>query len=437
MTTSATLTSAPRLAQARLPAHKPIAFLCAVALIACQFPLIEQHVASVPLRVAAFCLGAIYIATQGFLGSDFLRSRSVGRVIFAWAIFCTLLLITQTANGTVQRPNDLYDFVSRFGYAIVSFIVIGIASQRDARLMATLMFAIALGNLIFAVLQASGVQWAWSVHDALFPLTDQREDELISQGLNRSFGYIPGLSAYSIVTGYVFTVFGLLAIAASGAPSRRLSQYLPTIAMFAIVIAGALLIYSRSTLLIGVVVASTMAWHLSRGIERFLWLSLFALGGLLAVTIFVQLTTGLTDILPGVGRMLSLSDPQRVGLVENSARAFLTSPLVGIGPQAREEFGVAIGAHNAIINALLTSGIIGFAAMIYLTWVTLTQGWRIVRQTTANAKVLAASAFASLCAYLLKSLVHNESLVTSGIMYFMVLGLLLGGGLPYVLRQRK
>ncbi|MCC6787593.1 MAG: O-antigen ligase family protein [Hyphomonadaceae bacterium] len=417
--------------------HRLELFL-AILLVAGQFLLVEQSVANFPIRVGIFVAASAYLAHAYLAGRpSILRSPDGAAIAWSWLLFSVVVLMCLAANGSLREIADYQDFVSRFGYSFVSFAVIGSAARRSPTTLFVCLFSLALANFAFVVSQAAGIRWADVIQSQLFPATQVREELMISEGLNSSFGYLPGLSSYSIVTGYVFSVFGILGFGLATLARSPVTRLAGSMSAILIILVGGALIYSRSTLLVGAVIGGALLWRNHRSAVRIVYLALLAIVFATQLAPLQQAATDASNWMPGISRIANFDDPRRAQLIETAFRLFGDHPVFGTNEYDREMAGVGIGAHNVFLNALVTTGIVGLSAMSWFLWTSLRSGVRAIARVRPEQRGLAVAAFAAMLAYLVKSLVHNESLITSGIMYMMVCGVLFGlGNAPHAASRR-
>lgn len=402
-----------------------------------QFLLVEQSIAGIPFRVLAAAGASAYIFAW-IVNRDFHLKlpRPVLQVASCWVIYMWVIAICAIANGSLGSVREAGDFVSRYGFALLALIVAARVSQNRAglRIALAVIAAVVLANLVAGVAQVAGVSAAFQVQKFIFPQTSATAEELISSGALTSFGYTPSLSAYSIAAGLVYSCLPWVLIPLMGTVRGSRSQVMWFAAAAAIVLVGGVISLSRSTLLVGVVGLLAGSWILrgdaSRNLSRGPWLVI----GIILILSFawaVWLTLVGSGDAPNASRILDLRDEQRQTLLTDSF-AYLAGATPRVlffgGAQAALESGaVHLAAHNVFANAFLYFGLFGggVASLMYLWLVAL-----VLRELIASRSVPAAgsSRWLALCAmgYLLKSLFHNESVVSSGILLMFILGLMWG-----------
>lgn len=403
--------------------------LITVLMITAQLLLVEQSLGPVPVRVLIFGVAVIYLIYDLLGPRSCLRTSDERFLFLLWSLFAAGVFAAQWLNGAISGSEEIVDFVSRYGFSLVLFaLVAGMArAPRGAFLIAGWLFSIAAANFAFVMAQLLMVPGAIEVHAQLFPQIKAREAALIAEGLITTFGYLPGLSSYSIVTGYVLTCFAVLGVALGEhrAPAFRLIM---CAAAAVIAVVGGAMILSRSTILVGSLACfAALVWTTRSSVGRvtILWSS--AIAGLVLVTLSVAILGAAAENIPGFHRVQTLQDSARLRIYANAVHFFAEHPFIGGSPADRVAAGITVGAHNFILNAAANFGLIGTIPMIGLILATLVKGRQAVRSAVGTpVHSLVICGYVCMFAYLLKGLFHNESVATSGILYAMLAGLTVG-----------
>lgn len=402
----------------------------ALMMISCQMILAEQTVLQVPLRIIAFSLAIVLIAQKMRARVRILKAVEARKIVAAWLLYAACIWISQTANGELSTFDALVDFVSRYGYALFLFLVIGAAASNVGGALAIGVWIAVVGfaNCLAALAQMAGIELAFDAQRQLFPVTRALEAQLISEGLITSFGYLPALSAFSIVAGYAITCFPIFA-AGHVFNRGRMKWLLAVAAVLVVVSLSGTAILSRSTLICGAFgVAAFIVLGLRTAKANAGFVMLLCLGSLSVGVLFDALFGALTSSVQGGSRLQTLADSQRGDLFQVALDFFLTHPVVGGSADERLAWGVGAGAHNVIMNGLVNFGLMGGVPMMMFLVAATSYALKAVaasRGTRAEGVVIAACA-ASL-AYTAKSFVHNESIATSGITFMMLIGLSVAG----------
>jgi hypothetical protein len=405
--------------------------ITAVTLISAQLFLVEQSVFGIPVRIIAFVAGIAVLALVSARKGQSIWAHAPSRNYAGlWLLFCLGAFVASLLNGTFSNGDAVIDFVSRYGFALVTFAVIAIFARNaaGAHMVAWWLFIISLANLAAVIGQYFHVQAAFALHGAMFPLARQRELAMIQSGLVTTFGYLPGLSPYSISTGYVFACFGVTGIGLAFL-SRSLWQRTLILGLaLAAIFFGGFGSVSRSTLVVGAIVTAMAFFLLFRGRQRIFLVTACAALSIIALTLDVgpSLFTGQAS------RLANLSDPARVAIMRSALEFVANHPLIGGSLEVRAHEGINIGSHNFILNGMVFYGLLGTVPMLIFVFYSVRLGLRALASSrnVQSQHALLVGMFAGMAAYLLKSLLHNESLATSGIMYAMLAGVVVGFGAP-------
>jgi hypothetical protein len=396
-----------------------------------QFFLIETSIAGIQFRIIMFFLGLIYILYRISTVKYKLRHVfGLNKLTLYWVMFSFTILFSKGLNGSYPLSVEtVTDFISRYGFALLCLWVFALASVSSAVSIARWLFLICLVNLTFAVLQLFGVGAAFDLQRSLYPVTVAYGDELIAQGLNSTFGYLPGLSPFSITTGYVFAVLAWLGVSFAAQPPKRFQTIGWTGLAVLICAVGGSIILSRSTVLaalFALVVLFLLPLVLrERRTNRPGTIAIVLLGGVG----FVLVQKIAESYVKGGERLMQVGDEARYPIWEKSLSLILDHPFIGASDSVRYVVGLDIGAHNVLINALVQGGLITLTGLLTFLACAVRVSVICVRRTHPTFRDLSAALFCAQMMYLLKSMFHNESVFTSGILFMMIAGIIIG--IPY------
>lgn len=385
----------------------------------------------IPVRILAFVLALIAVifdvaACRGRL----MISKPAQGYLWLWLSYMAAIFVSSVANGTITNYVTFLDYLGRYGFALVAFVCAYRLASQDGggRLLTGFLFFIAVANFFAALAQVGGYQQAYELHDLLFPNTREKEIELQESGLITTFGYAPGLSSYSISTGYILACFGLAGVGYASVFGRTIKLTILILTLFVVFLGGALIL-SRSTMISGVVCYLVCMYVLLPKSSRVLFLAAL----ILVFVLFVGIGTGFSefqDLIPGISRVATLEDTQRADMWRKGIVVAMDYPVFGGFTKALESGALDIGAHNFILNGFLYFGALGFVPMIFVAVYPVFWGGRLAFAGLANRVAVspfAISAVGGLIAYLIKSMAHNESIVTSGIQFCVLAGIVFGG----------
>lgn len=412
----------------RLP---PLSTFSCLFLLGAQFILVEQAIMGVPVRILAFALALIALTVDVVTcRGSLLISKAAQGYLWLWLSYMAAIFVSSVANGTITNDVTFLDYLGRYGFALVAFLgAYRLASQDGGgRLITGFLFFIAVANFLAALAQVGGYQHAYEIHDLLFPNTREKEIELQESGLITTFGYAPGLSSYSISTGYILACFGLAGVGYASAFARTIKIAILILTLFVVLLGGALIL-SRSTMISGVVCYLLCTYVLLSKSARVLFLATLVL----VFAIFIGIGIGFSefqDLIPGIARVATLEDTQRADMWRKGIVVAMEYPFFGGFTKALESGALDIGAHNFILNGFLYFGVLGFFPMLLVSAYPVYWGARLAFAGLANmvsVSPFSISAIGGLIAYLIKSMAHNESIVTSGIQFCVLAGVMFGG----------
>lgn len=403
----------------------------AVGLANAQLILIETSIAGLQIRFLMFLIGITYCISKATVPNNAFRNDfRIKTLTFVWIIFSATILISKVVNGSYSiNAETATDFVSRYGFALLCLWAFAFASVTSAVSIARWLFIICLVNLLFAVLQLLGIGAAFDLQRSLYPVTAAYGDDLIAKGLNSTFGYLPGLSPFSITTGYIFSVLAWLGISFSAQPPRRRKAMGWTAMAVFICTIGGSIILSRSTVLsglFGLLVLFLLPLILrERRANRPGGIATVLIGG--GGLLFVQQIA--ESYVEGGDRLVRVGQETRYEIWEGSYSLILENPLFGASDSQRYLAGVDIGAHNVLINALVQGGLITLIGLLVFLAFSARISLISVRHSPPEFRDFSFALFCAQMAYLFKSMFHNESVFTSGILFMMITGIVVG--LPY------
>jgi hypothetical protein len=391
-----------------------------LALFAGQYLLIEKTVGGLSIKAISLLI-AIAILALAVLTSSDVYARWQKNILLMWLGFMTYAVGAQLLNESMRSTTDVVDFAARYGAAwIVMAIGFLISNKKGGReFLNRTLFICAAVNFLFILLQVTGVQIAYDIHDTIYPESFKLIQEANDAGEMFGRGYASGLMPYSIGAAYVTGCFGItgigLALSTTGA-ARSAMFVFTTI----IVIGGGVLTVSRSTLYGGTVVIVLGLILAAR--NRSSWLAL------LTIAPVILLILPLLTQIQNIERLINLDDSFRSYLREVAIAEISASPLVGVNTSALNNDLSYLGAHNMLLNSALYFGVIG---MILQSWFNI---YTIVMPVFAKKKRVGNTvsahqigALAGMIVYTIKGLVHNESIATSGIMYAWLVAIAIPG----------
>lgn len=380
------------------------------------------------------------------------RSALARDLVMIYLVFIVWTLLVKQAHGTPFRDSVLF-IMSNHLFALVSFIVIQnrLVTQRHIVLFAGALAFAAILSALFAIGQWFGIEIAWDIALALRP---GEEESLLGTRFG-SFGFVPGLSLFSISLSYVLITLGFFVYSWTIHRQRiRRSSFLLG-AMFTGVIALGL-IFSQSRSAIGataiVVLVSVVISLGSRGLggrasATRIHKYIMAVGLLAVVLIFMFSQLGrFMDATPdaggggySLGRVLSLQDPRRVQAAASSVELIasnLTTLLVGgdsttyseILSRRLGEGDITIAPHNLFLNAAVLTGLPGVLLVVLLLFGLLKLGRTVIRVTSvhdSSVRWVGIGAFYGLLAYVINAQFHNSGFVSGDAMPWWLIGLMI------------
>ena len=412
--------------------HLPLmTSVVSIFLLSAQYVLVEQRISGVPARLIATILSLTLLSVALLKRRLVIRAPQNERLyVRFWLLFMGAGFFSLTANGSIESFEALLNFAGRYGFALLAFfLLVGLARRPSGAFMLIgWLFLIASANFFFALAQYLRVDAAFAIHDSLFPFSQEREQELKSLGQITSFGYLPGLSTYSINTGYILACFGLLGTGLALHFKSRLIKILTLLLVVAVTIVGSSLILSRSSIIFSSVVLLPLWFILLRRQARLIF-SFILFGTLVAWLLFSNIAfNAFIGTMPQASHLNTLADAHRPQLFLDGLAVFINHPIFGNFKQAIASGDINMGLHNFLINSLVIFGLVGTIPMLIFIGVSLHVCYRAVVACYAYRSnyIIAMSSFGAMLVYLLKSLVHNESVVTSGILYSILVAITLG-----------
>lgn len=400
-------------------------------LIGAQFILVEQAIFGVPARLLAFALAVLTLSVDVATNRGRLSlSRPAQGYFWLWLGYMAAIFVSSLANGTITGAEAFLDYFGRYGFALVAFLMAYRLASHDGggRVLTGFLFFIALANFLAALAQVGGYQQAYDLHDLLFPNTREKEVDLQESGLITTFGYAPGLSSYSISTGYILACFGLAGIGYASAFSRTIKLIILSLTLLVVSLGGALIL-SRSTMISGVLCYLICLFILMPKNTRVLFLATVVAISAIILGVGIGFSE-FQDLIPGISRVTTLEDTQRADMWRKGIVVAMDYPIFGGFTKALESGALDIGAHNFILNGFLYFGVFGFIPMLAVVAYPIYWGLMLIRMGMVKCFLVnpfAVAALGGAIAYLIKSMAHNESIVTSGIQYCVLVGAVFGG----------
>ncbi|MCH7744853.1 MAG: hypothetical protein IIC84_02130 [Chloroflexi bacterium] len=380
------------------------------------------------------------------------RSALARDLVVIYLVFIVWTLLVRQAHGTPFRESVIF-IMSNHLFALVSFIVIQnrLVTQKHIVLFAGALGFAAILSAVFAIGQWFGVELAWDIALALRP----GEEETLLGTRFGAYGFVPGLSLFSISLSYVLITLGFFVYSWAIHRQRIRISYLLTGVVFTGIIALGI-IFSQSRSAIGatavVVLVSLVLSLRSQGSKRRvsgagLHKYIMAIGLLIVTLVFVLGQLGrYLDSTPdaggggySLGRVLNLEDPRRVQAAASSIELIsynLATLLTGsdgvaygeILSRRLEEGDIIIAPHNLFLNAAVLTGLPGVLLVVVLLFGLIKLGRTVIRVTSSHdspVRWVGIGAFYGLLAYVLNAQFHNSGFVSGDAMPWWLIGLMI------------
>ena len=380
------------------------------------------------------------------------RSALARDLVVIYLVFIVWTLLVRQAHGTPLRESVVF-IMSNHLFALVSFIVIQnrLVTQKHIVLFAGALAFAAILSAVFAIGQWFGVELAWDIALALRP----GEEETLLGTRFGAYGFVPGLSLFSISLSYVLITLGFFVYSWTIHRQRIRTSYLLTGVVFTGIIALGI-IFSQSRSAIGatavVVLVSLVLSLRSQGSKRRvsgagIHKYIMAIGLLIVTLVFVLGQLGrYLDLTPeaggggySLGRIFNLEDPRRVQAAASSIELIsynLTTLLTGSDNATYDEIlfrrlggtDVVIAPHNLFLNAAVLTGLPGVLLIILLLFGLLKLGRTVIRVTSerdSSIRWVGIGAFYGLLAYVLNAQFHNSGFVSGDAMPWWLIGLMI------------
>ena len=424
--------------------------LIATALIA-QFTIVDFDIGLASLRVYII-FGLFYLIVLYILMSirSPLRNKESTQLFKIYAAFILWILFVRLRNN---QPLSviLVSLLSKHFLAIAGFIVIQffIRNRTDAVLMALVMTITSLLSAFVGVMQWFGIKWFWDLALMLHPQEGTRE--LLLGTKFGSWGFVPGLSQYSIPFSYHLITFGMFTVSWTiyklNFSARPLTS-MCRLSAIAVLSSAVLFSQSRSAIFSYLIAALFIMWNIRKhyirrikrvGVRRksitviIVMLFMFAI---IYVCFAYSKDFINVDVYPGQGgyqlsRAFSIKDQVRIILAVSVLKAMPQNLLFGSVSQYEEILSESnlsriTSPHNMFLNALLYYGLPGLIFLLLLLKATYTVCAKAIRLARFDQKVawVVYGAVAGLLAYILNVQFHNDSFVTGGNLSLWLLGLL-------------
>jgi O-antigen ligase len=412
-----------------------------------QYLLVEHEFWGISPRIVA--VGTL----TGLLALNF---RRVPRIVAAlpdllgvysvWIIFIAWMAFAGILNGDANVSSVfLSTLVSNFIFPFISCLAIPVAlkTQKDTVQVMSWILCIAVFNAVFVILQSTGYMPAWEFNRALFPLrTNQIEASQLVQGESFTFGYPPGLSTYSITTGFVLACFGagFLLRGIWGWHARNMWSLTMNGVGYLLVMTACALAMSRSSLLLLLACAGAASLTKNKQGERSVTLI-----AVVAAIIVIAICIGVSRIstveinvsetrFRDLGRMADLEDSSRSTLVSEALAFIIDHPWFGGVTKALDEQLITLTPHNFLLNAGVAAGLPGCALVIlfYLWLIKFIVKTSRLLNTKGDYKYYMwfLGLEFGMWVYLLKGLVHSDSFSLGGTLGWYLFGLMVASLLP-------
>lgn len=368
-----------------------------------------------------------------------------------YLIFIAWTVMSGIAQGALLR-DLIFSIFSSHVFALVGFILIQnrLTTRRHIIFFAGALAFTAVLSSAFAIAQWFGFEQAWDVALSLRP---GQEDNLLGTRFG-DYGFVPGLSVFSISLSYHLITLGLLVY--SWVIHKRglhLPQFVLGIILTCTLLTGIIFSQSRSA------VAATAAVFLlsmmltfwgqsrknrastSRGIHKYL-IAIGVIGVVLILVLpqFDRFYDSTPDAAGGgyrLGRIFNLQDPKR-GQVAGSAIELAVSsvPNLLIGTSGEEyvkflstrfdENERIISPHNIFLNAIVSGGIPSLILIIvlFLGLFRLSKMVHRASQLDPSIKWIGMGAIYGLFAFLINSQFHNSGFVSGDPMPWWLMGIM-------------
>jgi hypothetical protein len=415
----------------------PLSFLVQFQITA-QFLIVQLDVGPFSMRVYLALIVALITLPMAEIVIKKIRfARGMQAHVIISAVFLGWLLFSSVFNGNLENPGVyLAEMFSKYIIPIISFFgaLALLRNKDDLYSYTTWIFLVASANVLFAMLQSQGLSLAWDVQRALYPYAyNQLLDREAIEGAAVVASYPPGLSQYSIGTGYVITCFGFIGVGFLLSFWNRSRFVAALMVLVVLVLCGytSLIILSRSSLYIGLLllVITALLPHpkaspnsaLNLGIIAIVVFSGFGLLASKGMEVAVSDYRSLS-----VDRVFDLSFGERANLIFDSMEFIRENLLFGGRNEAFDSGAIHMVPHNFLVNALLYSGAVGGLIILImylnLSFVIFRQrktGWF---DRITSVKFLRYGCGLALFGYLLKGMVHNDSFVIGGGIGWVLLG---------------
>lgn len=412
------------------------ASLLVIAILNAQYLLVEFDMAGFSLRLYTAAVGIIFCLMPRM---DILMSRlgAQGIVLLALGTFeAAWRLLLAIRWGVTAEGGGVSEWASYWGIPLVFFciIVAGLRSEQDLRLATRFMAIHIVANVIFAILQWQGFDWAWTISEAQRPISAGRRLEAMTleQG---SFGYAPGLQAFSIPMSYLsaigFVVFAIHAVRALQQGKKRFAGWM--IVLTALSFGGSLAALSRSSCYLSALALAVIVWRSRLHATYRIAVLVVALGavsgGLIVFAGSDSQETGRHGW--DTNRLTSVRDMERVGIWLTVLEKVTEHPVIPAAAQGESE-RLETSPHNQVLNALYYGGVLSgvFQIGIMVCLFLLVVRSFSLAERAANPKDYALKThLLAVCwagvIYVLKGQVHNDSFATGGTMGWFALALLI------------
>lgn len=370
------------------------------------------RVGPLPLRVYFLLIFTCVGVLASSLNAEPLRFRihsPVKYLLFFFAIAIALQL------GELNSPK-FWHYISRgMGASFLIYVLTTYALRNNRRAMhsAILTLSLAVGlSCVFAILQALGIDTAWSIRQlAPIALENEMSEALSLQSRPVGLSYTPIELGYQISV--AFPLCWYLMTTQYGERKVALK------ALLAILFLGAIACQTRSALVANLVSIILLS-KFSGGRKYLTFKNIIYTALLLGVTALISLTFGIAERLfqmdeSALGKVFLMyagvlyigSNPIGSGILMKDFFAFKSGLL---GMWADYSGGILAQVerytpHNQFINTGVIFGITGLLALILFYTSILTRLKRVPLES--GDRPLAYAIYASIIAYIINSVVHN------------------------------
>jgi hypothetical protein len=424
--------------------------LISMALIA-QFTIVDFDIGPASLRVYIYfgLFGVIILHSMITRRLPF-RNREAAKLFTIYLALILWMLIVKL-NNNQPLHTALLSLLPRHIHAISGFIVAQfyVRTRRDLVIVATVMTMTCLLSAFVGIMQWLGIQWFWDLAIMLHPQEGSRE--LLLGTVFGEWGFVPGLSQYSIPFSYHLITFGMFTISYTvlmiNSKARSLTKVNGILAV-AILSSAILFAQSRSAIF-AYLISSILTIYIIR--KDFKHLALHkglrykAIASFIAFILVLIITLwwfdyskdlSNMDVQAGQGgyelnRVFSLRHLARSTLANSAWEAIQGNLLFGSPTKFQEVLSTTdmvriTSSHNMFLNAIINYGILGLLLLFMLLKMSYHISAKAFRLSRLDLSLswVTYGAIAGLLAYNVNGLFHNDTFIAGTNMPLILLGLL-------------